>query len=68
MNPADIANITSRLTKKPYITQEVCLSLPILASIGHFGYSATETAFQVVFGAGQQVTPALYTNTGDVQE
>ncbi|KAH9979341.1 glycoside hydrolase [Lactifluus volemus] len=44
MNPADIANITSRLTKKPYITQEV------------------------VFGAGQQVTPALYINTGDVQE
>jgi hypothetical protein len=30
MNPADIANITSRLTSKPYLTQEVVLLLAVL--------------------------------------
>ncbi|KAI0067436.1 glycoside hydrolase [Artomyces pyxidatus] len=40
--PGDLANITSRLTKKPYITQEV------------------------VFGAGQPVTPAMFTKIGKI--
>jgi len=44
INPNDIANILSRLTTKPYITQEV------------------------IWGAGQPVTPALYTSNGEVQE
>ncbi|KIP11288.1 carbohydrate-binding module family 20 protein [Phlebiopsis gigantea 11061_1 CR5-6] len=40
----DIANITSRLTKAPYITQEV------------------------IYGAGEPITPNQYTSIGDVQE
>jgi len=40
----DIANILSRLTSKPYITQEV------------------------IFGAGEPITPNEYTGNGDVQE
>ncbi|KAH9981801.1 glycoside hydrolase [Russula compacta] len=44
MNPNDIANISWRLTTRPYITQEV------------------------IFGAGEPVTPAMYTNNGDVEE
>ncbi|KJA26527.1 carbohydrate-binding module family 20 protein [Hypholoma sublateritium FD-334 SS-4] len=44
INSSDIANITSRLTSAPYITQEV------------------------IFGAGQPVTPAMYVGNGDVQE
>ncbi|KAF8200231.1 glycoside hydrolase [Pholiota molesta] len=44
INPTDIANITSRLTSKPYLTQEV------------------------IFGAGEPITPAQYVGIGDVQE
>nr|BAV60949.1 alpha-amylase [Pholiota microspora] len=44
INTSDIANITSRLTTKPYITQEV------------------------IFGAGEPITPAQYVGNGDVQE
>ncbi|KAI9433226.1 glycoside hydrolase [Lactarius indigo] len=44
INPNDIANILTRLTTRPYITQEV------------------------IYGAGEPVTPALYTGNGDVQE
>ncbi|KAH8986767.1 glycoside hydrolase [Lactarius hatsudake] len=44
MNPNDIANILTRLTTRPYVTQEV------------------------IYGAGEPVTPALYTGNGDVQE
>ncbi|KAH9169805.1 glycoside hydrolase [Lactarius sanguifluus] len=44
MNPDDIANILTRLTTRPYVTQEV------------------------IYGAGEPVTPALYTRNGDVQE
>ncbi|KAI0034829.1 glycoside hydrolase [Vararia minispora EC-137] len=43
INPADIKNITSRLTLTPYITQEV------------------------PFGAGEPVTPNLYTGNGAVR-
>ncbi|KAH9987051.1 glycoside hydrolase family 13 protein [Russula vinacea] len=42
--PDDIADISSRLTIKPYITQEV------------------------IWGAGEAVTPDMYTANGDVQE
>ncbi|KAH8996008.1 glycoside hydrolase [Lactarius akahatsu] len=44
MDPNDIANILTRLTTRPYITQEV------------------------IYGAGEPVTPALYIGNGDVQE
>ncbi|KAI9456014.1 glycoside hydrolase [Lactarius psammicola] len=44
IDPNDIANILTRLTSRPYVTQEV------------------------IYGAGEPVTPALYTANGDVQE
>ncbi|KAH9018828.1 glycoside hydrolase [Lactarius hengduanensis] len=44
INPKDIASILTRLTARPYITQEV------------------------IYGAGEPVTPALYIKNGDVQE
>ncbi|KAH8986763.1 glycoside hydrolase [Lactarius hatsudake] len=44
INPKDIANIFTRLSTRPYVTQEV------------------------IYGAGEPVTPALYTKNGDVQE
>ncbi|KAH8986654.1 glycoside hydrolase [Lactarius hatsudake] len=44
INPKDIAGILTRLTTRPYVTQEV------------------------IYGAGEPVTPALYTKNGDVQE
>ncbi|KAH9981799.1 glycoside hydrolase family 13 protein [Russula compacta] len=44
MNPVDVANISSRLTTRPYITQEV------------------------IWGAGEAVTPDMYTKIGNVQE
>ncbi|KAI0795076.1 glycoside hydrolase [Abortiporus biennis] len=40
----DLANITSRFSKKPYLTQEV------------------------IYGAGEPITPNEYTGIGDVQE
>jgi hypothetical protein len=40
----DIANILSRLSRRPYITQEV------------------------IWGAGEPITPNEYTGNGDVQE
>ncbi|THG95196.1 hypothetical protein EW026_g6419 [Hermanssonia centrifuga] len=44
MASTDIANITSRFTRAPYITQEV------------------------IYGAGEPITPNEYTYIGDVQE
>ncbi|KAI0062563.1 glycoside hydrolase [Artomyces pyxidatus] len=42
--PSDLANITSRLSPSPYLTQEV------------------------IFGAGEPITPEMFTGIGDVQE
>lgn len=44
INANDIANITSRFTRKPYLTQEV------------------------IYGAGEPITPNQYVFIGDVQE
>ena len=63
MDPKDIANILTRLTSRPYITQEVSFRRRLRRKSLTEGF----LNMQVVF-LPEPVTPNLYTENGDVQE
>jgi hypothetical protein len=61
MNPADIANITSRLTGHPYITQEVIWG----SGVSLFNHMLPQRSLN---SSQEAVQPSMYTEIGDVQE
>jgi glycosidase len=61
MNPADIADILSGLTSKPYVTQEVIWGAGVCCFL-YYSDSVAENAVQ------EAVQPSMYIGNGAVQE